>query len=82
MLSFCPYCACCEVYIAETVEGGKAVVCPSCGMSGPESVDGDEQEAVRGWEILCSRMCSHCRKNLIKHFTTRIRELKARLAKE
>ena len=58
------------------------VACPSCSMSGPVSVDGDAEEAMRGWEILCSRMCSHCRKNLIVHFTRRIAELKARLAKE
>jgi hypothetical protein len=48
-------------------------------MSGPVSVDGDPEEARRGWEILCARMCSHCRKNLIKHFTQRIKELKAEL---
>ena len=56
------------------------VACPSCSMSGPVSVDGDPEEAKRGWEILCSRMCSHCRTNLIRHFTQRIKELKAETA--
>ena len=75
----CPYCSCSMVSVERTEEGGAVVACGSCGMTGPESVDGDEAEAVRGWEILCSHMCSHCRKNLIVHFTTRIRELKAEL---
>ena len=35
-------------------------------MSGPESVDGDDEEAARGWEILCGRMCRHCNRNLVK----------------
>ena len=76
-MSPCPYCHCDQVYLAEVEDGMCCVACPRCGMSGPISVDGDEAEAVRGWEILCSRMCSHCRTNLIKHFTQRIKELKA-----
>ena len=78
-MSPCPFCRCDQVYLAEVEDGMLTVACPSCSMSGPVSVDGDPDEAVRGWEILCSRMCSHCRKNLIRHFTGRIRELKAEL---
>ena len=48
----CPYCGCPDVYLADTDGGGRTVACPSCGMSGPESVDGDDEEAARGpcWE--------------------------------
>jgi len=35
-------------------------------MSGPESVDGDDEEAARGGEILCGRMCRHCNRHLLK----------------
>ena len=45
-------------------------------MSGPESVDGDEGEAARGWEILCSKLCTHCRRIYIK----RIIDLKKRIS--
>ena len=78
-MSPCPFCHCDQVYLAEVEDGMLTVACPSCSMSGPVSVDGVPEEAKRGWEILCSRMCSHCRKNLIRHFTERIRELKAEL---
>jgi hypothetical protein len=44
-------------------------------MTGPESVDGDEGEAIRGWEILCRKMCTKCRVRLLE----RIAELKAEL---
>lgn len=76
----CPYCHCDQVYLAEVEDGMLTVACPSCSMSGPVSVDGDPEEARRGWEILCSRMCSHCRKNLIIHYNQRIKELKAEIA--
>lgn len=46
---------------------------------GPTARNHDVELARRGWEILCARMCSHCRTNLIRHFTGRIRELKAEL---
>ena len=72
----CPYCGCASPYVAELAEGGKAVACPSCGTSGPESVDGDEAEAVRGWEILCGKLCTHCRLIYIK----RIIDLKKRIS--
>lgn len=72
----CPYCGCPGVYLADTDGGGRTVACPSCGMSGPESVDGDDEEAARGWETLCRRMCRRCSKHLLK----RIKELKAEIA--
>lgn len=65
-LHSCPYCGCPDVYLADTDGGGRTVACPSCGMSGPESVDGDDAEAARGWEILCGRMCRHCNSHLLK----------------
>ena len=75
-LHSCPYCGCHAVEVVENAEGGKIVACPGCGMSGPESVDGDEAEALRGWQVLCGRMCSHCRTVYIK----RIIDLRRRLA--
>ena len=48
-------------------------------MGGPTARNHDVELARRAWDILCGRMCSHCRKGLIKHFTGRIRELKAEL---
>lgn len=66
ILHSCPYCGCEFVYIVDTADGGKTVACPSCGMSGPESVDGDDAEAARGWSILCGRMCRHCNHHLLK----------------
>ena len=72
----CPYCSCPLVAVEHTAEGGTVVACPSCGMAGPESVDGDEAEAVKGWEILCGKLCTHCRRAYVK----RIVELKAQLA--
>ncbi len=75
-MSPCPYCACPDVYLAQTDGGGLTVACGSCGMSGPESVDGDEAEAVKGWEVLCGRLCTHCRRVYIK----RIFDLKKRIA--
>ena len=71
----CPYCACPLVSVERTGEGGAVVACGNCGMTGPESVDGDEEEAVRGWEVLCRRLCRNCRVHLLR----RIRELKAEL---
>ena len=72
----CPYCGCPGVYLVDTDGGGRTVACPACGMSGPESVDGDDTEAERGWEILCGRMCRRCSKHLLK----KIKELKAEIA--
>lgn len=72
----CPYCGCPDVYLADTDGGGRTVACPACGMSGPESVDGDDEEAARGWSILCGRMCRHCSRQLLK----KIKELKAEIA--
>lgn len=71
----CPYCFCDQVSVERTQEGGAVVCCGRCGMTGPESVDGDEGEAVRGWEILCSRMCNKCRRVYIK----RILDLRKKL---
>jgi len=76
MPSRCPYCGCCAVTVEETAEGGKVVACPNCGMSGPESVDGDAEEAVMAWETLCRKMCRNCRQAYIR----RLVELRRRLA--
>lgn len=65
-LHSCPYCGCGLVYLADTDGGGRTVACPACGMSGPESVDGDDTEAAKGWETLCRKMCRHCNVNLLK----------------
>ena len=78
MLHPCPYCDCPQAYVADVEDGMKTVACGSCGMSGPISVDGDEDEARRGWEILCSKMCRHCNKNLLET----IRQLKQELKHE
>ena len=51
------------------------MACPRCGMSGPESVDGDPKEAKNGWEYLHGRMCRECSRHLLR----RIRQLKAEL---
>lgn len=75
-LHSCPYCGCGLVYLADTDGGGRTVACPSCGMSGPESVDGDDEEAERGWEYLHGKMCRKCSRHLLK----RIKELKAEIA--
>ena len=75
MLHSCPYCYCDQVSVERTVEGGAVVACGFCGMTGPESVDGDESEAVRGWEILCSRMCNKCRRVYIKRILNLRRKL-------
>jgi hypothetical protein len=74
----CPYCNCDKVYVAEVEDGMLTVACPRCSMSGPVSCDGDEVEAVRGWEILCSRMCNHCRRVYIKRLVEMRRQLDAR----
>lgn len=71
----CPYCGCSEIYVAQVEDGMCCCACPRCSMGGPVSVDGDESEAVRGWEILCSRMCTHCRRVYIK----RLVELRKKL---
>ena len=61
--------------VERTEEGGAVVACGNCGMAGPESVDGDEGEAIRGWEMLCRKMCRNCRQAYLR----RIAELKAEL---
>ena len=77
-VSPCPYCGCCSVTVEETAEGGRVVACPRCGMSGPESVDGDEEEASRAWNALCRKLCRNCRRVYIR----RILELRRRLQQE
>ena len=62
----CPYCGCPGVYLADTDGGGRTGAGPGCGMSGPESVDGDDEAAARGWETLCRKMCRYCNRNLLK----------------
>ena len=74
----CPYCSS-PVEVIDLGGGHICIGCEECGMGGPVARNRDVELAKRGWEILCSRMCSHCRKNLIVHFTHRIRELKAEL---
>ena len=76
-MSPCPCCACPDVYLAQTEGGGLTVACPRCGMSGPESVDGDAKEAKNGWEYLHGKMCRRCSRHLLR----RIRELKNEIAK-
>ena len=49
-------------------------------MAGPVSVDGDEAEAVRGWQILCSRMCNKCRRVYIKRLVELRKKLDAKTA--
>lgn len=71
----CPYCSCPLVSVESNEEGGAVVACGNCGMTGPESVDGDEGEAIRGWEMLCRKMCRNCRVRLLE----RIAGLKAEL---
>ena len=61
----CPYCGCPGVYLADTDGGRRTVARPAFGMSGPESVDGDDTEAKRGWETLCRKMCRHCNIHLL-----------------
>ena len=72
----CPYCSS-PVEVIDLGGGHVCIGCETCGMGGPVARNSDVELARRGWEILCARMCSHCRKGLIKHFTQRIRELKA-----
>lgn len=76
-LHACPYCGSADVAVEETDIGGYVVACGCCGMSGPEAPY--RGVAIRRWQVLCSRMCSHCRQNLIRHFTVRVRELKEEL---
>ena len=71
----CPYCQCPEVYVAPVEDGMCCVACPRCGMSGPISVDGDEDEAARGWEILCRKMCRNCRQVYIQRIITLRKQL-------
>ncbi len=71
----CPFCSCPLVSLERTEEGGAVVACGNCGMTGPESVDGDEDEAIRGWEMLCRKMCRNCRQVYVR----RIMELKAKI---
>ena len=61
----CPYCGCKEPYLAKTFGAGCTVACPECGMSGPESKDGNKEEAWTGWDILCRKMCRKCNVNLL-----------------
>lgn len=78
ILHACPYCGSAPEVI--DMGGGHVCIgCETCGMGGPTARNHDVELARRGWEILCARMCSHCRTNLIRHFTGRIKELKAEL---
>ncbi len=74
----CPYCSS-PVEVIDLGGGHVCIGCETCGMGGPTARNHDVELARRAWEILCSRMCSHCRTNLIRHFTGRIKELKAEL---
>ena len=79
ILHACPYCGAAPEVI--DMGGGHVCIgCETCGMGGPTARNHDVELARRGWEILCARMCSHCRKNLIRHFTGRIKDLKAEIA--
>ena len=76
MLHPCPYCGCPDVYVADVEDGMCCVACGNCVLGGPFSVDGVPEEAERGWEILCSRMCRHCNKNLLITIQQLKKELK------
>ncbi len=78
-LHACPYCGS-PVQVIDLGGGHVCIGCEECGMGGPVARNRDVELARRGWEILCARMCSHCRTNLIRHFTQRIKELKQMLA--
>ena len=75
----CPYCGNDKVIIDEIIDNDNrkvcAVACPVCGMCGPVSIDYIEEEAVKGWNYLCGRICRNCRQIYIK----RIIELKQQL---
>lgn len=78
----CPYCGSTDVYLARTFGAGCTVACPDCGMSGPESKDGIDAEALEAWDILCKKMCRKCNVNLIqsnKELRHEIESLKASL---
>ena len=81
-MSPCPYCKNKDVSVEKTIgennRVGCVVCCSVCGMSGPESKAGNPVEAVRGWEILCSRMCNHCRRVYIQRLVELRRRLDAR----
>lgn len=74
----CPYCNS-PVDVIDLGAGHVCIGCEECGIGGPVARNHDVELARRAWEILCGRMCSHCRKGLIRHFTQRIKELKAEL---
>lgn len=74
----CPYCGCPLVTVERNAEGGAVVACGNCGMTGPESVDGSEEEASSAWNALCRKLCRNCRQVYIR----RIIELRRRLQRE
>lgn len=81
----CPYCGCTEVYLANVEDGMCCVACPNCSMSGPVSVDGVEEEAWAGWDILCRKMCRKCNVNLLasnRSLRERVKMLEAVLAQQ
>ena len=74
----CPYCGS-PVEVIDLGGGHVCIGCNECGLGGPTARNHDVELARRAWDTLCGRMCSHCRKNLIRHFTGRVRELKAEI---
>ncbi len=67
-LHACPFCESSDLYIDECHIGdrvGYCVACRDCGMSGPVSFDGEDM-AMRGWEVLCGKMCRHCVYRLVE----------------
>ena len=80
LLNPCPYCGS-PVKIIDLGGGHVCVGCTECGLGGPTARNHDAVLAAQAWSILTTyRMCNHCRRNLIKSYTARTRELKARIA--
>ena len=76
----CPYCGS-PSEVIDLGGGHVCIGCPECGLGGPTARNYDVQLAKKAWSHLCGSICTHCRKNLIKHYNNRIKELKAEIAR-
>ena len=54
----CPFCGSKELGFINICGLTFAVACKKCGMAGP--VQPTEEEAVKAFDSLCAKMCSHC----------------------
>ena len=54
----CPYCGSEELGFINICGLTFSVSCKDCGMAGP--VQHTEEEAVKAFDSLCAKMCSHC----------------------